>query len=291
MKNRLKYVIFIAISCLFVLASCDKVEAPYMKEHAPVVKGDTVRKLLFEDFTGHECVNCPTAHKTIEDLQKVYGDRIVVMAEHVGFFARPKAAPYNYDFRTAAGDAIATTFSAISAPLPKGMVNRKKQNGGYLLDRAAFGTAVSLVLDSLPKRPDIYIELNPSYNSVDSSINVEVKMTVLSNLPAAKYKVSVMLTESDIIQAQKNNNAAVGSVPEILNYNHKHVLRGAINTIWGEEFADGSLSKGQRFTKTYSSYKIAKDWKPANLSIVAFVYYANGTNDKMVIQAQNKNLL
>ena len=288
-KNILISVLVVFVS-LMITTSCDKISEPYMEKGSSGVTGDTVRKLLFEDFTGHECVNCPSAHKTIEDLQGIYGDRIIVMAEHVGFFARPKAAPFDYDFRTTEGDDIATVFGAISAPLPKGMVNRTKQNGDYLLDRAAFATAVSLVLDSMPELPDVYIELDPSYNSTDSTIDVDIKLSVLNNLPSGKYNIAVMVTESKIIQAQKNNDAAVGDVPEILDYEHNHVLRGAINTTWGEEFADGALSNGQIFNKSYSGYKIGEDWNPNNLSIVAFVYYADGSMANVVIQAEEVNL-
>lgn len=291
MNNKILVGLFgIFISIILVSTSCDKVSEPYMDGNSSTITGDTVRKLLFEDFTGHECVNCPAAHKTIEDLQGVYGDRIIVMAEHVGFFAKPKNAPYDYDFRTTEGDDIATVFGAISAPLPKGMVNRKKQNGDYLIDRAAFATAVSLVLDSMPLLPDVYIEISPSYNSNDSTINVDIKLSVFKSMPSGKYNLAVMVTENGIVQAQKNNDENVGAIPEILDYNHKHVLRGAINTTWGEEFSDAELSVGQVFTKSYSNYKIGKDWNPDNLNIVAFVYYADGANENVVIQAEETKL-
>ncbi len=291
MKNKLLIGFFaLFTTAVLISTSCDKISEPYMDNGGKTVAGDTVRKLLFEDFTGHECVNCPSAHKSIEDLQLIYGDRIIVMAEHVGFFARPKAAPFDYDFRTSEGNDIATVFGAISAPLPKGMVNRTKHNGDFLLDRAAFGSAVSLVLDSMPSKPDVYIEIDPSYNSNDSTIKVDVKLSVLANMPSGKYNVVVMATENNIIQAQKNNDAAIGNVPEILDYNHKNVLRGAINTTWGEEFANASLSNGQTFTKSYSNYKIGSDWDADNIDIVAFVYYADGPNQNVVIQAEKVKL-
>lgn len=289
-KNIFKGIFGIFISMLISATSCDKVSEPFIDGGGNVVSGDTVRKLLFEDFTGHECVNCPAAHLIIEDLQGFYSDRIIVMAEHVGFFAKPKLPPFDYDFRTTAGDDIATAFGAISAPLPKGMINRKKQNGDYLLDRAAFATGVSLVLDSLPLLPDVYIEILPSYNSTDSTIKVDIKLSVLSNLPYGRYNLAVMITEDGIIKPQKNNDDFAGDVPEILDYKHNNVLRGAINTTWGEVFATAGLTAGQVFTKSYVDYKIGKDWNPANLKIIAFVYYADGPNNKIVIQAQEAKL-
>jgi len=291
MNKKNIYLVFVVfIAAMFVITACDKVEPPYMEDNGGGVIADTVRKVLFEDFTGHECVNCPSAHKTLEDLHNVYGDRLIVIAEHVGFFARPKSAPYDYDFRTTEGTDIATFFGAFTAPLPKGMVNRNKINGSYLIDKAEFGTAISLALDSMPTLPDIFIQISATYNSTDSLIGVEVKLTALTNLPAGKYNLSVLVTESEIIEAQENSNPNIGDVPDILDYNHKHVLRGAINNTWGEEFTNGAISNGQTFTKAYSNYKIGKDWNPNNIHIVAFAYYADGPNDKVVIQAEQIDL-
>ena len=79
-----KYLILLLMSVIvasiLTTTSCDKIEPPYFQNNGAIVTGDTVRKLLFEDFTGHDCVNCPSAHKKIEDLQAIYGDRIVVLA-------------------------------------------------------------------------------------------------------------------------------------------------------------------------------------------------------------------
>jgi len=288
--NRILIVVFAAFLSLTALTtSCDKVDEPYMNTGGGGHVGDTVRKVLLEDYTGHLCVNCPAAHKVIEGLQLVYPKRIVPVVIHTGFFARPIAAPYDYDFRTADGDAIATEFGAITAPLPKGVVNRINK-GGYLINPAAYATAVSLVLDSLPEMPDIFIEIDPSFNSNDSTISVDVKMTSLVNMPDGKYNLSVVIVESEIVEAQKNTTPEINNGKDILDYNHKDVLRGAINTSWGEEFANAALSPNQTFTKSYSNYKIGSDWNPDNLKIVAFVYYADGPNDKVVIQVDEVHL-
>ena len=259
----------VLISMMILTTSCDKVEAPYMQGH-DIVKGDTVRKLLLEDFTGHRCVNCPAAHKKIEDLQAIYGNRIVVMVIHTGFFAHAEPPELLYDFTNPDGDAIGIFFGAKAASLPKGMVDRFNDGSGYLLNPTAYATAVSLVLDSMPEKPDLYIELTPSYNSTDSTVSVDVKLTALSAMPAAKYNLSVMITESDIIKPQKNNDPAIGATPIIHDYEHNNVMRGAINGTWGEELTHAAIAEGQVFNKTYANYKIGKDWKPDNLKIVAF---------------------
>ena len=290
MKKIVLFVLAGFFGFMMLSTSCDKVEGPYMTKGGGGVVGDTVRKVLIEDFTGHMCVNCPAAHEVIKVLQNVYPERVIPIAIHVGFFAKPKPEPYDYDFRTSVGDDIATQFGAMGAALPKGMVNRISFNGGYLLNPAAFATAVSLMLDSLPEKPDIYIEMTPSYKSSDSTISVDAKMTCLSNFPSGKYNISLLVVESNIVAAQKNTDPAINNGQEVLDYKHKDVLRGAINTTWGEEFADAALTSGQVINKSYSNYKIGSDWKPEDLKIVAIVYYADGAKDKEVIQVEEKHL-
>jgi len=284
MNKNLVFIISVLVSMMILTTSCDKIDPPYVIANTGSVTGDTVRKVLFEDFTGHLCINCPAAHTTIEDLQKVYGDRMVVVAEHVGFFAKPKATPFDYDFRTTAGTEIDAYFGAAAAGLPKGVVNREKIDGSYVIDKEAFGTAVSLALDSMPEKPDIFIQLIVSYNSTDRTIGVDVKLTALKDMPIGKYNLSVFVTESRIIEAQKDGS------DEILDYEHNHVLRGAVNNTWGDEFANSAITNGQTFTKTYSNYKIGDDWDPDNIHIVAFAYYADGPNEKVVIQAEQVDL-
>jgi len=286
-KFRFNYLILFVL--VLVFAACDKVD-PNNCGGGQIVTGDTVRKLLLEDFTGHKCPNCPTAHKIIEDIQKVYGDRVVVMAIHAGFFASTGSSPYNYDFKTSDGTVMDQFFGASSAGLPKGVVNRSKFNGEYLLERAEFATAVSLVLDSMPQKPELYITLTPAFHSADSTLSVTANILALSALPAGKYNLSLVVVESNIIKAQKNGNPEVGLVGDILDYNHKHVYRGAINSTWGQEITDGAISVNQTFTKTYNGYKIGSDWKHDNLTIIGFVSYADGANDKVVIQAQSAEL-
>ena len=288
--------LFIKISSLFLVlgllwASCDKITFPYTEEgNSNVQKTDTVRKVLLEDFTGHTCVNCPQAHKMAADLQKLYGKQLIVVAIHAGTFAKPKAAPFDDDFRTTEGTDLNNFFGVQSNPI--GMVNRVKQsNGGYLVDKGAFGTEVRKQIDSLPKKPDLYIHLNPAFNTSDSTLSLQADVTFLSNLPSGKYNLCVMLTESDIIAAQKNNDPTLGNTPEILDYHHMHMLRGMLTTTWGDEILNGPASSNLVIHKNYSNFKLGKDWVPKNCHIVAFVYHADGPNIKQIIQAQEVKVL
>jgi hypothetical protein len=279
--------LIIIFSITFFAISCDKIEPPYTTTgNNNVVTNDTIRKVLLEDFTGHTCINCPTAHKIAADLQLVYGKQLIIVGIHAGSFANPKAVPpYLADYRTTEGTTIFNFFGANSTPI--GMVNRAKQtNGSYLIDKGAFGTQVSKLLDSLPELPEAYISLEPNFNNNDSTLSVVSNITFLSALPSGKYNICLMITESGIISAQKNIDAAVGLTPEILDYEHKHVLRGMPTPAFGDEILDGTPVINQTITKNYSQFKFGKSWVPANCHLVAFIYYADGPKINQIIQAQ-----
>src|SRR5687768_4725486 len=97
MKRFFKLILCLIVYSIY-LSSCDKVKDPYSTTldgggdtTATVVK---VRKVLLEEYTGHRCGNCPPAAVTAQTLKSTYGERLVVMTVHAGFFAEPKASPY-----------------------------------------------------------------------------------------------------------------------------------------------------------------------------------------------------
>lgn len=276
----------------FLSVACDKVEAPYTNlNNNGSGSNDTVRKVLLEDFTGHTCVNCPTAHLIAEDLQALYGNQLIVVAIHAGPFAKPKTSPPGFlaDYRTPEGNSISNFFNLQSTPI--GLVNRIKQsNGGYLVEKGAFATEVSKQLDSLPKEPDMYIYLEPSFNAADSTLDLVTETTFLNALPSGKYNLCIMITENDIISPQFNNDPSVGNTPEITDYHHKHMLRGMVSPTFGDEILDGNPPINQAIQKSYSQYKLGNGWNPDNCHIVAFVYYADGPNQNEIIQAQEVSL-
>jgi thiol-disulfide isomerase/thioredoxin len=239
MKTLFKATSLILILSIFII-SCDKIEPPYTNLNGGNGgTNDTIRKVLLEDFTGHTCTNCPSAHKLTSDLHQLYGDQLIIVAIHAGSFAKPRNAPYEADYRTAEGNSIFNFFNVQSTPI--GMVNRIKQtNGGFLVEKGAFATEVSKQLDSLPEEPDLYIHLDPTFNATDSTLNLATETTFLNSLPAGKYNLCIMITEDDIISPQYNNDPSIGDVPEILDYEHKHMLRGMVSPDFGDEILDGS---------------------------------------------------
>ncbi|MFW6019944.1 MAG: hypothetical protein ACOCPM_05120, partial [Bacteroidales bacterium] len=63
--------------------SCDQIDPPY-KENITFENKDTVRNVVLEEFTGHLCVNCPSAGAIIHDMKDTYGENLIVISVHAG---------------------------------------------------------------------------------------------------------------------------------------------------------------------------------------------------------------
>src|SRR3954466_14723253 len=103
-----KIILSVFASAVIFFNSCDKIDGPYSE---PVTidtsSGTAVRKVLIEEYTGHTCIGCPSAHAEGERLQSLNGNRVIIMAIHSGPFAKPSPHvdhSYEYDFRTQEGN-------------------------------------------------------------------------------------------------------------------------------------------------------------------------------------------
>jgi len=103
---------------VFLFATCDIVEAPFLENHDP---GGGVtenpQKVLLFDFTGHTCKSCPKAHKSIDQLKQLYGKQLVPVAFHLGYFAKPLTGEkFSTDYRTPEGALLEKHFDFVAFP-------------------------------------------------------------------------------------------------------------------------------------------------------------------------------
>jgi hypothetical protein len=275
---------FFALSVLLfaglLLGSCDIIEEPFMTtpdDDQP--NGEVVRKVLLEEFTGHQCPNCPEGAREAADLKAFFGDRLVIMSIHAGFFARTSAPHFLADYRTTAGNEINAYFGISYNPV--GMVNRKEFSGSRILTSSAWGGAISQILE---QEPQAGIEISLSYASVSRRLNVAIKTTVLQNIQGPLYLAAFLLEDNIMSPQQTNDPQYPSGIQE--NYDHMHVLRTGINGTWGEELSENGANANQVFLKNFSLVLDA-GWKENFCSVVAFIY--SGANLE-IIQAEAKKL-
>ena len=261
MKRFNIYIMMLFTAGLFF--SCDKVEEPYLINKGPVGSGGGEtgkRVILVEEFTGHRCTNCPEAAIELANLKAQYGEQMLIIAVHAGFFAMP-LGEFTADYRTDAGNTINDFFGV--AANPSGMVNRTEFDGSRVLGKDEWQSAIESLLDDDAMAE---IGLESSYNNSTREAEVSAEIEVLDP-ESADYKFCLVVIEDDIESPQSNNNPDVGDTPTIHDWRHKHVLRGAVNGTWGESF---DASSGAT-TRTYT-FEIAEDWNADNCAFVGYIY-------------------
>lgn len=281
MKTRIILPLFsFLLALFFTMPGCDIIEEPYMT--GPGGNGQTgevVRKVLLEEFTGHQCPNCPAGAQEAADLKAFFGEQLIIMSIHAGFFARTTAPHFLADYRTQAGNEINSYFGISANPV--GMVNRKEFSGNRIQNPSAWGGAISQILE---QDPQAGIRISLSYESLNRQLSVEIKTSILDNLEGPVYLVAFLL-EDNIVSPQQTNDP---QFPNGINadYVHRHLLRSDINGAWGEPLSETGAASGQEFVKSYS-ITLDHGWNENNCSVVAFIY--SGTTME-VIQTEEKKL-
>ena len=288
------YSSFFVIFFFTFFSCCDEIDMPYQtKGKIDSTGSNVVRKVLLEDYTGHTCGNCPRAAESAESLRQIYGDKLVIMGVHVGFFAepcpphpRPAGSPtgsFAADYRTTTGDAYNSFFAVDGPGLPQGMVNRiGYPTTSHIKSYSDWGSVISGIINTAP---DADIEITNTYNSGTRTLNTSVKTTFLNSL-SGSYKLAVLITQDSIIDWQLDYSL----IPDyIQNYVHRHVLRGAINSEWGDSLntSNGSISVGDSISKSYTNYVVNPLWDDSKCSVVAFIY---DSSTYEVIQAEEKKI-
>ncbi len=305
MKTCIQY--FIGVTLAVFVQSCDKIEAPFRESSggvigtndSVVVSGDTIvfpvdtttafKKVLVEDYTGHTCGNCPYAGVLLNDtLKQLYGNKLVIISVHAGFFAEPcpphpsppgaPAGSYATDFRNQTSLDWNTFFSVSSNP--NGMIDRV----GYPTTHLKTPDNWSTYLQSESILPaDFKMRIINHFNSTDDTLKTAIHTTFLGD-KTGTYKLQVVLTEDSLVDWQEwYPPHAIQNDP---NYVHHHVLRGAINGSFGGVIASGTITGGTVKLNGYSFY-VDPARNISHCKVVAFVY---DVSNYKVLQVQEADV-
>jgi len=274
--------IFIICILALQLPSCDKIEMPY-KESRNNGGGTVTKKVLLEDYTGHLCPNCPIAGRKALDLQQLYAGKLIVMSVHAGYFATPLGVPFDDDFRSEAGTAWDEFFGISNAGNPNGMINRQNTNGNYIIGDGLWPTSVSEIIN---ENAVATLSITAAYNNISRNLSIELNTKFLS-AQEGTYKVQICLIEDSIVGAQKNSDANIGGAV-ILDFVHRHVLREAVNGIWGSDLVSGGGQAIANTNYTHNfSFTLNSAYNENHCSIIAWIY---NTLDYSIIQVEEQKI-
>jgi len=249
---------------LTVTQALDSAEAAHDSIHGTVTP---VQKVLLEDYTGHQCGNCPSAAMKAREQQAIWGKRLVVMAVHAGYFAKYDKVPFTTNFTTPEGEEWNTIFGVMA--YPNGMVNRS----GSPSKLQGIATWPASIATQMAETPQIGMTVTTLYDEATRKVNLKVRSKYLAN-QTGKYNLMVAITEDGIINWQKNYGASSGGDPsypvgDVSNYVHPHAMRSALTGTWGklnkENPAAGNV------TEEYFSATLDNAWKAEKCSVVAFI--------------------
>ncbi len=227
---------------------------------------EEVQRVLVIDFTGHTCKSCPKAHHTIDQLKELYGDRIVPVAFHLGYFAKTQSGEkFTTDFRTPEGALLEKYFDFISFPI--GTVQNIRTDG--LIPHGTWPSAAGALMSG--KAP-VKIGVKTEYLAGLHALTADVEITALEAV-AGTLKVAVWVVEDSITDWQKDEDFDPMDIPD---YVHNHVFRTSMNGLWGETIGSAAdMEKGSTFTKEFS-VALKSNWLARNCSVVVVVYREEG---------------
>ncbi len=278
------FIFFIALISCDIVKNVNPPIEPTILNINPIV---IYKKILLEKYTGHKCGNCPASSDLSNTLQNQYQDKIISLSIHAGFFATTNTT-YPTDFRTNAGTIYDTQFGISAAGNPNGLVNRGGYNtASFIKSPSAWGSYISQSVNQVAKF-EIKIKNNFNSNAFSLTSNVTVKSLAINN---GNYKLVVLLTEDSIVAEQIDYRLPTGS-QLISNYIFRHVLRGAINSEWGDAIFLTQANANDSVVKVFSNYSINSTFKVNKCYVVAFVYDANSlsTTYNEVLQVEEKRI-
>ena len=264
--KKIRNIIYAMACAVLTLASCDTVDEndrylAYDDGLSGVTDGtdesgrptSVQRAVLIEDFTGQMCVNCPNAVPVIEGLEHAYPGKIVAVAIHSGLVLPGNFG--NLALHTAIGEQYYK--DAGSPAQPSGRIGRV---GGTLLTDVWALNAQNVLKQQSP----VWLGVTNTYDEATRKVTIAVEAY---GIEAASGNLQIWLTEDGIVAPQFMPSGSAD-----VNYVHNHVFRDAVNGAYGEPFA---IAKGEEKTVTAEA-TLAAHWVAGNMSVVAFVYDADG---------------
>lgn len=246
-------------------------------------KSDSIKfqKIVIEEYTGFKCTNCPKGAREIDRLKGIYGDTLISVSIHAGSFAKPGTSgghEYVTDFRTDAGDEYNDFFLGPGAGYPNGIIQRTKFNGTDYspTDETQWENAFLTVKSNLVTVNPPEIALT-SYLS-ESTRKVLVKANVLFNEATSNnHRIIFLCLEDGVVDVQ------LDGADFIEDYEHKHVLRGAMNNSAGELINESPVAVNESKEAFSTYFDLAPNWDINNIEIVAMLV---NVDSKEIVQAE-----
>lgn len=254
------------MACSLMLTSCDNVDEDDRYLEAPEVTPQ--RGVLLVDFTGQNCINCPTAHETMEQLEKQYGrDKLIAVSVHSGSLSIPVSRT---NFNTGRVGLMCAEGQALSdawgiSTWPRGVIDLTGSSMNF--DQWSYA-----VYNIIGKPSDVAIDAKVSYTAKEdvpeSTENGRISVTaeITSTADIKDAYVQFWITQDDIKAPQKFPDHTQS------DYIHNNVFRAMIFDQPGQKT---EIKAGEKITVTGSldcRFNDKERWEIDDLYVLAYVY-------------------
>lgn len=221
----------------------------------------TGRKVLIEEFTGVQCVNCPEGSEKIEDLVAFHGDNLIPVSIHAGDFSTPSAESL-YDFNTPEGMILENSYLGPVLGFPIAVINRRQFDDENDLPVLS-STWAGHIAEEFLEEPKLNINIDNAFDTSSRQLTIDVTLSFLETVTEG-LGISIMLLEDQIVDYQLTPDGKEN------DYVHKHVLRTMLTDYKGDVISPAQTIGGERPEFTYT-FTVPAEWNWENCSVVAFV--------------------
>jgi hypothetical protein len=309
-----KILIFAAVIAV-VISSCDKVKnayppgavsssldwslypdgdsAHYMSQGLwPTFSANTntQRNVLIEDFTGHQCVNCPASTANMEQLIATNPEHIFGLAVHAGPTGltgfQVTSTAYSTVFYCDAGLEIGKHFGqdipgSSFVGNPAFCVNRVKANNQFTSNAGVAIANKTNACLATPLRINIQAVTNyfPSTRGLFLHTEVDkIDASLTSELGLVVCLVEDSLTARQLVPANTtwdpDGSPGDPNTPDGINetYHHRDILRGCIDgKTFGRVLNASDLGSNGKYFVSYS-YRLPDQYNVDNMKLFIYVY-------------------
>ena len=270
------------LSIIMLLIACEEQPIIITPGGGGGQTSDTIFKpILVEDLTGVRCPNCPNGTEKLNELLAVFGkDRIIPIGVH-GFFLAAPLEGSKYTFQ-----------NPFAFSLERSMSFRGKPAAAF--NRVMFEDSEFLAVDEVERwtilaereltRPaEMTLDFEHTFNNDTRSLTVNASVKGISDVDRV-LGVSVFLTQNGLIDKQEDNGRV------ILDYEHNHVLLGALTPIEGQLLSQSGISSSEELSVTITG-TLQEDtglWHAEDMDVVVFVHTESASTREVYFVKQKK---
>jgi hypothetical protein len=269
------------LAATLFFSGCDEIENPVVEittnyqasKYGPVPTFSALqaslssKRVLLEDFTAHQCGNCPNAALIAEGIAEDQGSDISVMAIHAGNLALTDDNYFDTDWTTNEGDLFWDQLDFQANPL--GRINRIGGPGNFW----APAQWAEQVAEQLTTLPSVGLQVVYDWVPENNDLNIHIHGTFFEETPGP-IQIALLILESDIYEYQLD----YASNPEVVSdYEFDHVLRGSVHGALGLGFGDAASGAVAGDLAIHSvTYAWEDDWIIENATVLALVTNGSG---------------